>query len=365
FNEWLKFVNKKLNRTQVSSINIELEVVKYFNATKILLSLCGNENIFLKTTNEINLGLMPYYKNRSQKHCIVLFLKEIHQQRKTKNIETAYRPKQFKFYNKSNYQKSDKDIEEVYIDEVFLDLFKFCKETFHKKQALYDSLFYLQGGAAKSNDYAYSWFYLVLHLNNAWRHIDFINMKMIDISFLNVSSLEEFSKYELSKAETNKIITLLTTRKYTVSKTGERNKLYVSDELKESVATAYVICHCLNERKHPLSNNIIHFSNKYNRILKKQQSIFKQCRREIKFSNRKMTKTLMSTMVKLISKYENSVQGDQIAKSLRSHRNVESTSHYINYSNQDVNEVTKALFDNGIFGFIPNLLENIADQNSS
>src|SRR5699024_10284401 len=76
FNEWLKFVNKKLNRTQVSSINIELEVVKYFNATKILLSLCGNENIFLKTTNEINLGLMPYYKNRSQKHCIVLFLKE-------------------------------------------------------------------------------------------------------------------------------------------------------------------------------------------------------------------------------------------------------------------------------------------------
>jgi len=365
FNEWLKFVNKKLNRTQVSSINIELEVVKYFNATKILLSLCGNENIFLKTTNEINLGLMPYYKNRSQKHCIVLFLKEIHQQRKTKNIETAYRPKQFKFYNKSNYQKSDKDIEEVYIDEVFLDLFKFCKETFHKKQALYDSLFYLQGGAAKSNDYAYSWFYLVLHLNNAWRHIDFINMKMIDISFLNVSSLEEFSKYELSKAETNKIITLLTTRKYTVSKTGERNKLYVSDELKESVATAYVICHFLNERKHPLSNNIIHFSNKYNRFLKKQHSIFNQFRREIKFSNRKMNKTLMTTMVKLISKYENSVQGVQIAKSLRSHRNVESTSHYINYSNQDVNEVTKALFDNGIFGFIPNLLENIADQNSS
>src|SRR5699024_11410383 len=110
--------------------------------------------------------------------------------------------------------------------------------------------------------------------SNAWRHRDICNLKMIDISFLNIKSLEEFSNRNLANDEVDKIINLLLTKEYIVSKTKAINNLFISDDIKVAVANAYVICDIINQNCYPFSDNIITFNNKQNTFLNSHNNNF-------------------------------------------------------------------------------------------
>src|SRR5699024_12688570 len=114
------------------------------------------------------------------------------------------------------------------------------------------------------NEYVYSFLYILLQLSNSLRHRDICNIRMIDISFLNIKSLKEFRNRNLVNDEVDKIVNLLLTKEYTVSKTKAINNFFISDNIKVAVANAYVICHLINQHYFPTLDNIINFNNKKN-----------------------------------------------------------------------------------------------------
>src|SRR5699024_12064011 len=101
------------------------------------------------------------------------------------------------------------------------------------------------------------WLYILLHLSNAWRHRDICNLRMIDISFLNIKSLKEFRNRNLANDEVDKIVNLLLTKEYTVSKTKAINNFFISDNIKvrseehtsELQSRFDLVCRLLLEKK--------------------------------------------------------------------------------------------------------------------
>src|SRR5699024_4277590 len=196
--------------------------------------------------------------------------------------------------------------------------------------------------------------------SNAWRHRDICNLKMIDISFLNIKSLEEFSNRNLANDEVDKIVNLLLTKEYTVSKTKAINNLFISDDIKVAVANAYVICHLINQHCYPTLDNIINFNNQNNNFLETHNNrFFKGFTNDFKFKNRKMNRTLLTLMYTLLKKEKHGGAALNIAQRLRSHKSEESTNMYIKIPDEDINELSINLFNRGIFGYIPKILSEI------
>src|SRR5699024_10714925 len=123
------------------------------------------------------------------------------------------------------------------------------------------------------------------------------NIKMIDISFLNIKSLKEFRNRNLTNDEIDRIVNLLLTKEYTVSKTRATNNFFISDDIKVAVANAYVICHLINQHCYPTLDNIINFNNQNNNFLDTQNNnFFYGFSNDFRFKNRKMNKTLLTIM---------------------------------------------------------------------
>src|SRR5699024_8200632 len=89
-------------------------------------------------------------------------------------------------------------------------------------------------------------------------------MKIVNLGFLNIESLSDFQQRILSPKEINKIVSLLLSKDYAVSKTNVTTKLYITESIKESLAYSYTLCYLFNKEKHPFSDRIIHFNNKAN-----------------------------------------------------------------------------------------------------
>lgn len=367
-NYWYDFVRIKLEKTQQNNRGIEQLISVLVGSLKILVALCKEEDVYNKNATYINFYMKSSRESLDKKRHILNFLKYVYNSRFFKNEKLNYQFSKLDFTivkNNSTIDKRNTRKDYVYDDEVFLDLLSYTKKSFHKEYAISDALNNIKKYKHRQNkDYCYSWFYILLHLNNAWRHTDFINMNMIDISFLDIKSLEELRETKLKKEEIDRVISYLINRKYVVSKTGATNNLFISEELKQSVVTAYLVCHFQNEKRYPLSKKIINFSNRRNVFGAKQHSILKEFKHDIKITNRRMNKTLLTTMTKMISKYDDSSQIYYVSQALRGHENYKSSNYYVKYTDQEIHKVTKNLFDIGVFGFIPNLLEQIVHENS-
>src|SRR5699024_7049197 len=186
------------------------------------------------------------------------------------------------------------------------------------------------------------------------------------ISFLNINSLEDFSNRDLTNDEVDKIINLLLTKEYIVSKTKAINNFFISDDIKVAVANAYVICHLINHHCYPISDNIINFNNKQNNFLDSHNNnFFKDFPEQFKFKNRKMNRTLLTIMYTLLEKENHSGAALSIAQRLRSHESEESTNLYIKIPDSEIDELSINLFNRGIFGYIPKILSDIVYGSTS
>lgn len=340
------------------------ETVPYFintlvKCTKLLSEFILDSELYLKSSNEINFGLLNSNIPITHRNILIPFINKHYYQLIQDNIKSSFQIKKIK--NSSNSGKTVNQDTDIYDYKTFKQVYSYVNNLNHKEIAINDGLFRINSPILEqSNEYAYSWLYLLLHLNNAWRHRDICNIKMINISFLNINSLEKFINRELTNDEVNKIINLLLTKEYIVSKTKAINNFFISDDIKVAVANAYVICHLINQHCYPTLDNLINFNNKQNNFLDTHNnSFFKDFSKEFKFKNRKMNRTLLTIMYTLLNKEGHSGAALNIAQRLRSHKSVESTNVYIKIPDEDINKLSINLFNRGIFGYIPKILSEI------
>ncbi|RID83276.1 hypothetical protein [Mesobacillus zeae] len=384
FNELLKIYNIKFHEkssvTQqywfdyctdsIQYNNKAKETVPYFvnalvKCTKLLSEFISDSELYLKSSNEINFCLLNSNIPITHRNIILPFINKHYHQLIQDNIKGAFKISKIK--NSSNTTRTVNQDMDIYDYTTFKQVYSYVNKLNHKAPAINDGLLRINFPTLKqSNEYAYSWLYILLHLNNAWRHRDICNIKMINISFLNINSLEKFINRDLTNDEVNKIINLLLAKEYIVSKTKAINNFFISDDIKVAVANAYVICHLINQHCYPTLDNIIYFNNKQNNFLDTHtNSFFKDFPKEFKFKNRKMNRTLLTIMYTLLKTEKHSGAALNITQRLRSHKSVESTNVYINIPDEDINNLSINLFNRGVFGYIPKMLSEIVFGSTS
>lgn len=220
-----------------------------------------DSELHLKSSNEINLGLLNSNIPISHRNILIPFINKLYYGLIQDNIKSSFRIQKIR-KTLTSKRSVDQDMD-MYDYSTFKEVYSYVNNLSHREPAINDGLLRISPTTSKfCNEYAYSWLYILLHLSNAWRHRDICNLRMIDISFLNIKSLKEFRNRNLANDEVDKIVNLLLTKEYTVSKTKAINNFFISDNIKVAVANAYVICHLINQHCYPTLDNIINFNNK-------------------------------------------------------------------------------------------------------
>jgi len=363
--EWMKYCADKLLLTKANNNTIESYISGYVKCTQILSELTVSRELYQFTVKEINLAIfndtIPNYIQRN----IFVFLKEFYPLYCEKNSENDFRRIKFKL------KKQEKVFtKETYNFEVFLDVYKYVQKTeFHRKRAIEDALDIISG--KKSYCYASSWLYVLVHLNNAWRHSDVINnFPKINLNDIGIFSLEELKGRDLTKDEVEKVISQIIRKDYLINKTQVLGNFYCSKDLKVPLATAAVICTLIYENIPQFSTSkksfveskrrIIDFPNKNREFNKKYQVIFfKNFQKEFTFESRKMNRTLLTLMYSILAEEGDGAAALKVAQRLRSHVSEETTNLYINIPREQFNFVSEQLFERESFGYIPSLLADI------
>lgn len=353
-NHWIDYCKTLILRSNKSKETIPYFVNELVKCTALLSSFAYDKEFFYKTTMEIQFGLLNSSVPNRHQELLLTFITQLKYLLAKENIKVSYKEKLLK--KESNSTSKIKYDKEIYDYETFKKLYAYLNNLNHK-----DIVISKFTQINDQSDYAYSWFYSLFHLNNAWRHRDICNIQMIDISFLNFKNLSDFSKRDLTIEEVNKIVNLIIAREYTVAKTSAESNLYISDDIKKSFATAYVICHLINEKKLITQDRrTINFNNKNNDFSSYQNKLlFESFIPKFNFKNRKMNRTVLTIMHTLLINNGKTSAALNVAKRLRSHMSIESTNMYINIPKNELNILSINLFDRGIFGYIPKILNEI------
>ncbi|MDQ0298696.1 hypothetical protein J2S78_001104 [Salibacterium salarium] len=362
---WFNYCNDSILYNNKAKETLPYFINTLVKCTVLLTDFILDSELHLKSSNDINIGLLNSNIPISHRNILIPFINKLYYGLIQDNIKSSFRIQK----NKKTFtsKKSVDHDTEIYDYSTFKEVYSYVNNLSHRVPAINDGLLRSSPDTSKlCNEYAYSWLYILLHLSNAWRHRDICNLKMIDITFLNIKSLKEFRNRTLADDEVDKIVNLLLTKEYTVSKTKANNNFFISDNIKVAVANAYVICHLINQHFYPTLDNIINFNNKKNNFLDTHNNnFFKGFPEEFKFKNRKMNRTLLTIMYTLLKKEKHSGAALKIAQRLRSHKSEESTNIYIKIPNEDINALSINLFNRGIFGYIPKILSEIVCGNTS
>lgn len=237
---------------------------------------------------------------------------------------------------------SSKEVE-IYSFDEFMDIYRHATYIDkHVKQAV------------ENWKYASSWLYVLMHLSNAWRHSDVIEIPPIYPEAIQVNSLEWFNDNDLIFLQGQKIINQLSNFELVISKTGMKRHFFCNTDLVVPMATAMTICE-LHRRNENLPFLINTHSKKGvipDSTLKMFFSGNKNFAPDFKFRSLKMNRSLMTHLFYSIQKREGKGNSAfELVQRLRNHA-TEITKDYIFISDQDVGEVSRSLFDRGEFGFI-------------
>lgn len=348
---WLHFISSRLKRSKANSETIDITINRYVYCTENLINLLGStrkREIYSLKSNDINTFINEIPLKNSK--IIYLYLKKVHHQLKAKKMETY----NFKYVNdpyKFDKESQDKSIYEY---EAFKKVYNYAKNIFlHKERAIKDILQEISTGK-KAKYLASSWLYVLLHLNNAWRHSDVITFPRVNLSGTQITDLNWLLENELSDEDADYIIKQVYRTEFIISKTQVKNYFFCSEELKKPFATAIAICELRINTLFPLRDSIIEFGNKkkhFSEFLRKNFfGLFDE--KEFTFSSRKMNRSLLSYIYVLLSKRLKGSAGLKTIQKMRGHLEQETTNFYVDIPEEELNFLTRQLFARGSFGFI-------------
>ncbi|MED1286401.1 hypothetical protein [Bacillus mycoides] len=367
---WFKYLYEKSKNSKTQNNgSYSGRISEYFNATKVLTEWLIDKEIFMYSSKELN---FMFFSNENRvKKIIYLFLKEIHEM-----TEYAHRRKKFKlrelkspFKVWSNEHKGRSN--RVYSPSEYTEFFKYITDlTMHKDKAI-DSVKedinkYIHSNSKRIvyNRYESIWLYMLVHLNNAWRHWDCTEIPRIDFNGTSIEdSIDWLRNNDICVEDAEKIITKLKVKclKLKHSKTGAQRYFYCSNQLVLPVAYALVLCEIRTRILNPLSESLIDFGTKNRKITKAVYEGFFEdfSNSSLKFTSLKMNRTFITLAYSIIKDYGGPAHELEILKFLRNHKSIESTNLYIYVDQKDLNFLSKQVFSRDSFGFIADGFANI------
>lgn len=249
-------------------------------------------------------------------------------------------------YKTIGKDKKQDRLKDIYPLEEFLYCERYVKDIeCHLPEAITD------------RKYAITWLYVALHLINAWRSSDFMNLPPVRIDLIGVESLDWFQKgHRLTLSQAQLVVNQYATKRFRVSKTGAMNRFLVNLDMLIPIATMIVICEL--HRQKDDDYRLMSLGTQKNEVHRNQLKKFFNGT-PIEFGSRKMNRTFMTY---LFHKATNSVESAGVSLELvqytRAHKEKDSTTLYIQSTNQDglIDNVSLQLCNRGHFGYLYNLL---------
>jgi hypothetical protein len=373
--KWLKFVESKLKPTQ-SLKTAESNIGQFMLATTDIINKALEEfNISeIYSLSPKELALAYNWANVGQKIQLYDFFVKVEedvrlQLRKSKSHIKGFGLDEVnKIRNKENNNSEKKRSEnsernnEIYDFDIYAKAFKFLSDIkLHTKNSIDKIL--------REKDIRYSslWLYLMLHLNNAWRHgdtADFPRLHVYDLlSEFEITGIEWFRDNELTLEQSRRLIQRVINQEFRISKTQIKGHFFSSDVLAPAIATAILIIEAFLVSKDVFDSEteyvpLLNFKTKYNQPTDSQlQNFFKGMDdyEGFVFKSRKMNKSVM-TFIYHLSNMAGDDNALKLVQQLRNHMDATSPLHYVDFNLEKIETLTKQLFKRGEFGYIPSLL---------
>lgn len=375
--EWKNFVHRILRDTSESVETIHYSIFRYAKCTGILVDLLTDKEIYELTANHINLTLFNENIPFKYQKIFYSFIHSIHKKLIEKNKRKLFKFERIINPNQNEINHRDKTI---YNYEDYKLLFNFSNNlSLHKRKAVEDVKKQININISSENatneikrqrtyNYDSAWLYVLIHLNNAWRHKDVVRLPKIDLTELSVPNinLEWLKQNDLSYEDSRRIILQIIRKDLKTTKTNATNQFFCSKDLTLSLATAVVICELRRAIITPKYEYLISFNSKRNEFTSKPKStFFKGFNREFTFENRKMNRSLLSYTYYLLVKKGHSQAALEVAQRLRAHFDFETTNIYIYIPNEELNNLTHQLFIREHFGYIPDLFAEVLFGNTN
>jgi hypothetical protein len=354
---WFTYTRTKLNAAKDFSYKyISDKVNDFFHCTNYIFRLVCQKEIYNQTANEINLVLFNSSISKKRQQYLYNFLKEIHHY-----YLNIHNKKIFKFDRIINPYKSGvtKREKSIYPFEEYKRLFDYCNNIYlHKIKAI--QAVKLANSNNDSDHYDSAWLYVLVHLNNAWRHGDIIRFPRIDFKETPDEKLKYMESHDVCLNEAQSIIRQIIRKDLKTSKTNATNNFYCSEDLCISLATAAIICEIRTRVINPSNKYIIDFNVKNNSFSQKaQKSFFQGLNDNFKFESLKLNRSLLSYTYSLLVHKGKHSSALEVAKRLRAHFDYETTNIYITIPENELGYLTNQLFKRQHFGYIPNLLVEV------
>lgn len=369
--EWKKFVHRVLRNNSESIETKHYTIFRYAKCTEILIDFLAEKEIYEMTSNHINLALFNENIPFLYQKIFYSFIKSTYNKFIEKNKKKLFKLERIINPHEKEVIPIDKSI---YDYEDYKSLFSFATNLpFHKREAIEDvkkqmnQTVLTQNASGKikrqkTYNYDSSWLYVLVHLNNAWRHKDVIRFPKIDLTELSVPNinLEWLDQNDLSYEDARRIIHQVMRKDLRTTKTNATNHFFCSKDVTLSLATAVVICELRRAATTPNYEYLINFNTLRNEFTSRCKStFFKGFNAEIVFENRKMNRSLLSYTYYLLVKKGHSQAALEVAQRLRAHFDFETTNIYIFIPGEELNNLTHQLFIREHFGYIPDLFAEV------
>ena len=348
---WFQYVQRKIKKAKTTEHRLAELVSRLVSITEILIVNTRGKEIFDFSEKELNLLFFNDLLEITYQKEIYPFLKGVEKTLIKQGKNTFKLSKLSNPENKGRQQQT----KTIYSFEDYIGLWDYVGNLSHHKQKAIDDARKAILGKSYIR-YASSWLYVILHLNNAWRHYDITQIPRIDVSRLNIGDLDSFEHTVLSVEDAKKIVNQYKAMHFTHSKTGKKRYFFCSEELTVPFAYAVIICELIMQKIAPESRHLIDFTPPRNLFRDSYHNAFlTEFRENFKFESRKMNRTLISYMYQVIKKITNRNPMD-VAKFIRSHSDEEVTNFYVDIPQNHLDFITSQLFEVGYFGYAYDLL---------
>jgi hypothetical protein len=359
---WFKYLKRKGSKSKASDASKKKEVRVLFNTTVLLTEMTSLKEIFDYTERELNLSIFNSSTASSVQTEMYKFLRQVSDTRTDSDLYIRY-----KFNNLKNIYKKKKNTQNektIYSIDEYIRLIDYAKDIEkHKKRAIEDIRLQIKGEGHKHRDS--SWLYVLLHLNNAWRHYDVtlfprINLKETQIESMEpLNALDWLEKNNLNKKEIATIVNQVKRMPFIHSKTKKKRYFFCSEELSDAFVHALVLCELRCRICQPLSEMVIDFGNRPRNFKETQRrTYFEGYDSDFTFKSKQMNRTLISYVYSVIKKTTNR-NPLEVTKYVRSHASEETTNIYIDIPQEQMDFITSQLFDLGNFGYAYDALSEL------
>lgn len=360
--EWFSFVKVEILRRNLSEKRLYSFIKQLIYLTHELIDLLQkgqkDEIYYLGTEKIINFIVDLPIK---QRELIISFLSQ-----KQSNFISSLESSNKKIYNieiikkyiRGIWNDNNKELlsADIYSVEEFRHCFEYCADLeYHCVRSIEEIK---KKHTAK---HVSTWLYILIHLNNGWRHYDVATFKDVEVDNLlnefNIFDIEWFLEKSLTLAQARLILSCVMNRKFIITKTRVEGYFFCSDDLAIPVATAIVILTLFKQKRDCVlgifGNILMQFDNKFNEPLKSNfKSFFSDMNLEgFVFKSRKMNASLM-TYIYSITKDEPSNKAIQSAAMFRGHQDLKSTLHYLKIDKDNIDFISRQLFERGEFGYV-------------